>query len=175
MSDQKWDAGRLDRGARSMLKRNAGCMMGSNLHALEAFYSALTIRPRNREQEEQWFACLCMECLWKAENGPRRVRMEELLRRMYQSSESSESIKHRIIALMDEPWNEDGYLLGKLCNFARILNARDGTVMPDFEALADDLNRWNFPEKNIQRRWIRTICGINKEEIEETEEEKNVD
>lgn len=175
MSDQKWDAAKLDSGGRSILKRNAGCMMGSNLRALEAFYSVLNQKPKSREQEEQWYACVCMECLWKADRNPRKVQMEELLHRLYQSSESSESIKHRIIAMLDEPWNEDGYLLGKLCNFARMLRARDETVMPDFEALAEDLYKWNYPEKNVQRRWIRTICGVNKEETNETEEKLNVD
>ena len=182
MSEKKWDTGRLDSGGRSALKRNAGVMMGNNLQALEAFYRAVLYAPKGQDQEAQWYACLCMECLWKAEEHPKTIRMEELLRRLYQNSETSDSIKHRIISMLDIPWSRDGYLLGKLSNFARMLRAKDSSTMPDFDALADDLAAWNHPDRYIQRRWIRTICGSIKEENEtdtlsddEMEENENAD
>ena len=162
MSDVKWDTGRLDSGGRSALKRDAGVMMGGSTRATEAFYQALNSTPKSREQEEQWYACLCMECMWKPENHPATIRFEELLRRMYQSSETSDSIKRRIITVLDTPWSSDGYLLGKLSNFARLMYSKNSSVMPDFSALADDLSNWNHPDKYVQRRWIRTICGQAK-------------
>lgn len=177
MSEKKWDVGRLDSGGVSALRRCAGVMMGNSVQALEAFYRAASYVPRTQEQEGQWFACLCMECLWKSDTAPAVFPFEELLRRLYQNSETSESIKHRVIALLDVPWSRDGYLLGKLSNFARMLRAREGSVMPDFEALADDLARWNHPDHIVQRRWIRTICGSVKEETQdqESEEETHAD
>ena len=178
MSSRKWDIERLDSGGRSALKRNAGVMMGNNLKALEAFYRAVSYIPKNQNQESQWYACQCMECLWKTDEKPRVIRFEELLRRIYLSSETSESIRHRIVAILDVPWSQDGYLLGKLNNFARILRSKDGSVMPDFEALADDLAIWNHPDRIVQRRWIRTICGSQEEkqtENKESEGNENVD
>ncbi len=173
MSEAKWDIQRLNTGERSALKRNAGLMPGNNLQAMEAFYHALQGTPKGRDQENQWFACLCMECLWKPEDHPRQQKMEELLRRLYQGNDTSESHKRRIIALLDVPWGEDGYLLGKIANFVRILRASDVSVMPDFQALSRDLSGWNHPDRYVQRRWIRTICGpINKESEEQTKEKE---
>ena len=178
MNEKKWSIEKLDSGGRSLLKRNAGVSMGNNLQAVEAFYRAINNKvPRNQYQEEQWYACLCMECLWKPEDHPRIVNMEELLRKIYQNQDSSDSIKHRIIALLDIPWGNDGYLLGKLSNYSRMLRAKDGSVMPDFDRLADDLAGWNHPDRYVQRRWIKTICGLNSTEKDDEKEEaiENVD
>ena len=183
MNEQKWDTGKLDNGERSALKRDAGVMMGNNLQALEAFYRAVAYVPKAQEKEEQWYACICMECLWKPEDHPRIMKLEEMLRKLYQNSETSDSIKHRVIALLDVPWSRDGYLLGKLNSFARMMRAKDSSVMPDFNDLADDLAAWNHPDRYIQRRWIKTICGSTKEQIEaepqnnknEMEEKENAD
>ena len=172
MSDKKWSVEKLDSGGRSVLKRSAGTMMGGDVQALEAFYRAVTYLPKNQEQVAQWYACLCMECLWKPEEHPRSVKMEEMLRRLYQNADTSESIRHRIISLMDVPWSRDGYLIGKLSNFARMMRAKDSSVIPDFDNLADDLARWNHPDRYVQRRWIRTICGADKEE-KNTEQKDN--
>ena len=174
MSENKWDITRLDGGGRSALKRNAGIMMGNNLQAMEAFYRAAVVIPKRQEQEAQWYACLCMECLWKPENHPKVVRFEELLRKMYQSGDVSDSIKHRIITVLDVPWGGDGFLLGKLSNLAKLLLGKDSGTMPDFNTLADDLANWNHPDRFVERRWIRTICGSPKEipeTINNTEEE----
>ncbi len=170
MNEGKWDTQRLDSGGHSALKRNAGVMMGSNPRAMEAFYRALNCSPKSREQEEQWYACLCMECLWKPENHPAKICFEELLRRMYQSNETSDSVRHRIITMLDIPWSSDGYLLGKISNFARILYSKNNSVIPDFKALADDLANWNHPDKFVQRRWIRTICSRVRDENNNTDE-----
>ncbi len=180
MNEKKWDIEKLDSGGRSSLKREAGVMMGNDYQALEAFYRAVSYVPRSREQESQWFACICMQCLWKADDHPRVLRIEELLGKLYHNPETSESIKHRVIALMDVPWSGDGYLLGKLTNLVRMMRGKDSMVMPDFEALADDLAAWNHPDRYVQRRWIRTICGSSKNDgnhgsENEKEEETNVD
>ena len=175
MRDAKWDTGRLDSGGRNALKRDAGVMMGRNPRAMEAYYRALSSAPKNREQEEQWYACLCMECLWKPENHAAAVRFEELLRRMYQNSETSDSVKRRIIAVLDMPWSSDGYLLGKLSNFTRLMYSKNNSLMPDFCALADDLANWNHPDKYVQRRWIRTICGLAKDNDNNTDKQNEED
>lgn len=172
MAEMKWEISRLSSGERSALKRDAGCMIGSDLQALEAFYHAVPAIPKSRERESQWYACVCMQCLWKPEDHPKVLRFEEILHRLYMGADISGSIRSRIIAMMDLPWSEDGFLLGKLTNFARMFRSRDAAVMPDFVALADDLARWNHPDKPVQRRWIKTICdSSNDNEKEENKEE----
>ena len=179
MAEMKWDVSRLSTGERSALKRNAGIPMGNSLQALEAFYHAVPIIPKGIQRESQWYACLCMQCLWKPEDHPAVIRYEEILRRLYMNADTSDSIRNRIINMLDQPWSEDGFLLGKLNNFSHMFRSGDASLMPDFDALADDLARWNHPDKPVQRRWIRTICGSIKEETENKElnkeENKNAD
>ena len=173
MSELKWDLDRLDTGSRSALKRSAGCMLGTDLRSLEAFWRAANAVPRGRE--DIWYACMCLECLWKPEDHPKVLPFEEILRKMYQAADTSDSIRHRITSMMDIPWGPDGFLLGKLNGFVRMIKAGDSSMMPDFQKLADDLAGWNYPEHNVQRRWIRAICGWRKEETEKEEEAQNVD
>lgn len=169
MADPKWDTSVLNSGERSALRCKAGIMMGNDMQAIEAFYRAAPKVPR--EKEEIWFACLCMECLWKSDSHPTVIPFEQMLRTLYQSPDSSASIKHRIISLLDVPWSRDGYLLGKLNNFARIFRSKSINSIPDFSALADDLSRWNHPDRFIQRQWIRTICSqYSKDENKDHQE-----
>ena len=175
MSDGKWSLDRLDAGARNSLKRNAGQMIGNDYQALEAFYRAVGYVPKSREQEEQWFACVCMECLWKPEDHPQVVLFEEMLRRKYHQPDTSDSIKRRIISLADVPWSRDGFLLGKLNNFSRMFKAESGSVMPNFDRLAEDLAQWNRPEHQVQRRWIRTICEATEKEETNTDNLKDLE
>ncbi len=164
MADEKWNIKALSSGERSILKRNAGIMMGNDTRAMGAYYKAVVKPPKGREREEKLFACLCMECLWKEEDHPKDVPLEELLNRLYQSDKSSTSMKTRIINLLDIPWGDDGFLLGKIYGFVRKIKTQDPAVKPDFIKLYDDLCRWNNPDQYIQRRWIRTICTFDKEE-----------
>lgn len=170
MTSEKWDIGKLDTGDRSVLRRCAGEMMGGNMLAIEAYYHALVTYPRWEEDNEKYFASICMECLWRPEDVHARLPMEELLGRMYRSKDVTPSTQKRIVSMLDIPWGKDGYLLGKLCGMARRMRADDGSVMPDFEKLADDLRNWNHPEHYVQRKWIKAICSMNKKE-----EENNVD
>lgn len=172
---RKWNASRLSAGDRSVLRRCAGRMMGDDMRAMEAFYRAAGTA--QMADEEACFAALCMECLWREDDEPRRMPLEEILRDAYQSSDTTDSMKHRMTAYLDTPWSGDGFLLGKLCAIVRMLRAKNAGVMPDFERLADDLQHWNSPDRRVQKRWIRTICqsidGETKDnqEHDETEEE----
>ena len=169
MNDSKWDVGRLDSGARNALKRCAGSMLGDDMKAIEAFWRAAGSVPKGCESA--WFACLCMQCLWKPEAVTRIQPYEECLRNWYRDTETSDSLKSRVISLLDIPWGPDGFLLGKLCNFARRMRAADASAMPDFSKLADDLMNWNSSDHWVQRRWIRTICGNRKDDANQTAQE----
>lgn len=158
MNERKWDSSRLNAGDRSALRRCVGRMMGEDMRAMEAFYKAAGSVKRDRE--EAYFAALCMECLWRAEDRPERMPMEDMLRDHYQSSDTTDSMKQRMTAYLDTPWSRDGFLLGKICGIVRILRAEDAGVMPDFERLADDFVHWNEPDRRVQKRWIRTICRV---------------
>ena len=156
--DKTWDSSRLSTGERSELKRNAGKKFGDDMRAMEVFYRACTYGGMSAKREEICFSMACLECMWRAEDHPTVISMEELLCKWYNDPETSNSGQRRIVSLMDIEWGEDGYLLGKLHNVICICKSKWPDIMPDFEALANDLMQWNSGERYVQRRWLRTIC-----------------
>ena len=161
MVEQKWDLGRLDNGELAALRRAAGTR-DADMTALRSFYKACGYcDPR---VEKYWFPALCMDALWRPSEVPAVMPMEECLRRLLSGeSETTESLQHRIDMLLETPWNEDGFLLGKLLNLVKILKTKTDRK-PDFQALADDLRRWNYPEQPVQRRWLRTLYNAKPED-----------
>ncbi len=175
MQEHKWDLSRLSAGERSALKRNAGVMMNSaSMHAIEAFYRALTDHC-SVYLEKAWFAALCMQCLWREEDHPEVKAFPEILRSMYQNPDATDSTRKSCTNYLDIQWADDGFLLGKICGLARKMRAANAGVMPDFEALADDLAQWNHGDHYVQRKWLNTICRTLTEEKKNEEEKNNVD
>ncbi len=172
MPDHKWDLSRLSAGERSALKRNAGTMMNAAAaDAIEGFYRALTAKVHQYE-EPAWFAALCMQCLWRENDNPQVRSFPEMLRTIYQNPDATESSRKKCTGYLDIIWGNDGFLLGKICSLVRSMRSENAAVMPDFEELADDLSRWNHPDRLIQRKWLRIICSNNQNNEEEKE---NVD
>ena len=169
MPEPKWNLSRLSAGERSALKRNAGVMMqNATMQAIEGFYRAQQ-QKCNHYSEKAWFASICMECLWREEDHPAIKPLPEILRTVYQNPDASDSEKKRCISYLDLHWADDGFLLGKLCSLIRKLRADHPEIMPDFNALADDLNQWNRADHSVQRRWLNTICQSYDESKKEEE------
>lgn len=174
MPGHKWDLLRLSSGEKSALKRSAGIMMSAaKAEAVEGFYRALNIKA-NANAEKAYFAAMCMQCLWREEDHPQVKTMPSILRVVYQNPDATESSRKRCIDFLDISWDEDGFLLGKICNLVKKMKAEDASVMPDFEELAEDLIHWNHPNHYIQRKWLSTICK-NNDYQENEEEQKDVD
>ena len=160
MNEIKWDLDKLSTGDRSVLKRCAGEMLRDQVKAIEVFYRGLIVFPK--KSESQWFACMCMDCLWNSTSQSVKP-FEEMLRDLYNNKNTSPSMRKRIVALLDIPWSEDGYLLGKLAGFAHMFRSANNAAKPDFNKLADDLSSWNHPDRFVQRKWIRVICRESDE------------
>ena len=177
MPEPKWDTARLSAGERSALKRSAGVMMESaSMQAIEAFYRALTVRG-SVQAEKAWFAALCMQCLWREEEHPAVKPFPEILRSMYQNPDATESTRKRCTNYLDIYWDDDGFLLGKICSLARKMRADDASVIPDFNELADDLepNNWNNNKHWVQRKWLNIICRSKAEQEKKEEEDNHAD
>ena len=177
MPEPKWDTARLSAGERNALKRNAGVMMDSaSMQAIEAFYQALTARG-SVQAEKAWFAALCMQCLWREEEHPAVKPFPEILRSMYQNPDATESTRKRCTNYLDIYWDDDGFLLGKICSLARKMRADDASVIPDFNELADDLepNNWNNNKHWVQRKWLNIICRSKTEQGKKEEEDNHAD
>ena len=173
-----WDSSCLSAGERCALKRCAGDMTGS-MQAWRAFYHAIGYCTLTTEKERIYFAVLCMECLWKEEELLKAQEQgtiqpfEQILYNIYMDKNTTESRRRKLTDFLDIPWREDGFLLGKLCSWARFIKAQVPGIIPDFQKLAKDLKNWNDPKKSVQKNWVQTICLGNKKE--ETEETKNAD
>ena len=177
MPEPKWDTARLSAGERNALKRNAGVMMDSaSMQAIEAFYRALTARG-SVQAEKAWFAALCMQCLWREEEHPAVKPFPEILRSMYQNPDATDSTRKRCINYLDIYWDDDGFLLGKICGLARKMRADDASVIPNFNELADDLepNNWNNNKHWVQRKWLNIICRSKAEQEKKEEEDNHAD
>ena len=165
----KWDLSRLSAGERSALRRSAGIMKDdASLQAVEAFYRALEENCRKYE-EDAWFAAMCMQCLWREEDHPSVRAFPEILRGIYQNPDATDSTRKKCTGYLDLYWSDDGFLLGKICSLVRKMRADHPETMPDFEALADDLVRWNHGDRYVQRRWLNTIAR-NQEETNKKED-----
>ncbi len=148
-------------------------MNAAGADAIEGFYRALIV-PVSPYPEKAWFAALCMQCLWREEDHPKIQAFPDMLRTIYQNPDSTESSRKKCTNYLDISWDEDGFLLGKICSLVRGMRSQNAAVIPDFEELANDLSHWNHPDRYVQRRWLKTICSYNTEENKE-EETKNVD
>ncbi|MEG0766327.1 MAG: type I-E CRISPR-associated protein Cse2/CasB [Clostridia bacterium] len=151
----------LTNGDRAALKRCVGKTLNdADGTALTAFYKA---RPCGMPvwQENRAFAALCMDSLWRAEQRPIALPMEECLKRL----EGSDSFQRRVCALLDTRWSdEDGYLLVKIARLVRMIRHADMPMMPQIEQLFADLLYWNAENRTVQKRWARTLYNQIKED-----------
>ena len=148
----------LPTGQRAALKRSVGTMFSrADAKALGAFYRAL---PQGIPQGEEpkWFAAACFACLWdptEEAGEPMEQRLAELTR----SDVLSESMQHRVEALLDMDWDSDGYFLTKLSRMVKMLRQKT-TEPPNVSALLEDMLNWNNENQKVQRKWAHAVFGI---------------
>ena len=172
MSDWTWDLARLNAGELSVLRRAAGVDVDhASKPALRAFYKACGYC--DAWQEKFMFPAMCMDALWRSTDEPTVKPMEECLRdfraKLEEEKKSTESMEHRIDALLETPWEDDGFLIGKLLNLVKILKSKTN-LKPDFHRLAEDLNRWNGEKRHVQRKWLKVLYNVKSEKTNEEEE-----
>ena len=146
----------LGNGDRAALKRAAGTMLAdADGKAISAFYRCLP-HGVHQWQEDRWFAVACLRCLWDADADD-GTPFEQILGRMVQSEELSDSTKHRSEVLLDTAWDSDGYMLTKLTRLIKLIRQKSDREPIDFVSLLDDLNGWNVENQYVQRKWARSI------------------
>lgn len=151
----------LSTGDRVALKRSAGVMLSeAGGKAIAAFYRCVTpVVPQ--WQEDRWFAVACMKCLWDSQKGSGEP-VEDVLAKLFHSSELSDSVQHRVSGLLDTQWDRDGYMLTKLCRLVKMLRQKT-TQELDFADLLEDVIYWNNENQSVQRKWARAIFSdVNK-------------
>lgn len=167
MKPEEWESavGKLSLADRAALRRAAGLLpikADAYAAALRCFGKALT---------EQQYAAICLECLWRSTDHPRVMPMESCISRIANRKDASASIRKRAESLLDMIWSEDGFLLGKIANLVRIIRSDSDSIRPDFYLLSEDLRKWNYESRSVQRKWLNAVY---LEKVEKGED-KNVD
>lgn len=145
----------LGTGERAAMKRAVGTMLAeADGRALTVFYRC--IPPTVPEWEaDRWFAAGCIHCLWNDE-GSGATPLEESIKTLLKSGDLSDSTAHRVETLIDTPWDQDGFMLTKLCRLVKMVKQKSA-VKVDCSALLQDLLEWNWGSQKVQRKWARAI------------------
>lgn len=69
-----------------------------------------------------------------------------------QAVEAGDSLERRFVALLSSEWNDLPYQLRQLVN---LLRTREVPI--DWEQLLRDLQRWDDPNRQVQRHWARSF------------------
>lgn len=149
----------LSTGDRVALKRSAGVMLSeANGKAIAAFYRCIT--PAVPQwQEDRWFAASCIKCLWDPAEGTGEP-VEKVLADLIRGAELSDSMQHRVEGLLDTQWDQDGYMLTKLCRMMKLIRQKTSEEI-DFADLLEDLIYWNNENQSVQRKWARAIFSTS--------------
>lgn len=150
----------LDKKQRIKLKRSCGSMLNeADAETLAVFYRVLPYQVKY--DEDKYFTAACIHCLWDA-NETNRKPMERAiaLAKKKKNDELSDSFEKRLTGLLDTPWNEDGYLNGKLERMAKMLKQKEYAI--DGAELLDSLLAWDSADKRIQKKWIKVYCNTTE-------------
>ena len=137
-------------GERAELRRNCGQLLkDADGQALMVFYRCLPYGVPVW-QEDRWFAAACFFCLWDHDARPSPI--EDIFREL---KESSDSMEHRLAMLLDTGWDQDGFLLSKLCRLIKMAKSKGYVV--DCQSLLNDLIGWNNDQQYVQKKWARAM------------------
>ena len=69
-------------------------------------------------------------------------------------------MQHRVEGLLDTQWDQDGYMLTKLCRMMKLIRQKTSEEI-DFADLLEDLIYWNNENQSVQRKWARAIFSTS--------------
>ena len=153
---------KLPTGERAALKRVCGGRLNdADAKAFGVFYKVLP-HGVSEWQEDRWFCAACLSCLWQT-GDEAKLLFEECLSKL--KADSSESFENRVIAMLDNEWNEDGRLGLKLYRMLKLIRQKGFGI--DMAALLTDLCKWDNQNRSVQKKWARAFCGATELKIEE--------
>lgn len=158
----------LDRGELAILKRNAGNTIAESRGASTIFYRILPAGVADGRNEEVYFL---IATLYGHNGFMTKGDLGTTMRRVKTKS-GSDSIDHRIAVLIDSDMDLiDGHKPGggelayRLRQSVKLANGHEVGV--DWLQLLKDLERWQYPEKRVQKAWARSYFGHEKETAKE--------
>jgi CRISPR system Cascade subunit CasB len=158
----------LDRGEIAILKRNAGNTIAESRGTYKIFYRIFPPWISNSRNEEVFFLIATLYGLNDyAIKGDFGTTM-----RWVKAKSPTDSLDHRISVLLDSDFDLiEGYRPGggemayRLRQCVKLANGHGIGV--DWPKLLGDLQRWQYPEKRVQKAWARSYFGHEKPNEEE--------
>ena len=112
----------LNKGDRAVLRRAAGKLLkDADGRAYTVFYKTYPPLDESR-REEQFFFAACLQCLWEPDDLKKAVALQSAGNSL--SEKDKESFRKRITTLLDNRWEDDGYLALKLYRLARYCRSK---------------------------------------------------
>lgn len=151
-----------------LFRRSVGKMVSElDANTLMCFYRIL---PENvtRWKENRYLFAAQIHCLWKDEEQ-KRMSLIEALTSIKQKADLKQSDKHfsesfekRIVILMDQPWDEDGFFANKYLNLVRFAKQKGYYI--DGRKVLLELLDWNSEYKTVQRNWAKIYNNVKENE-----------
>lgn len=153
LTPKNWDETKIHKDDWMALRENAGLMMdeasASSVIAYRRARGGLPTISAYRDKIN--FACLCMRCMW--DKTAKKVPLPVMIRQMT-NTRLQDTLRKKMEYVLDGSWRDDGYMLKYLYSIVSSFR-QNKQVMPDFEALADDIYHWD--NVNVKNYWINNI------------------
>lgn len=149
----------LSNGERAALKRACGKLPGeADTRAFSAYIKALPSELRfggngDKKREMRWFMVGCLRCMWRPEEAM-TITIEDAITDCGGKDENEGFLK-RLNALNDTSNRyQDDLFVKRFWRFVKLLKSR-GYVIDFKNLLTEELEKWDYSGKPIQRKWIR--------------------
>jgi CRISPR system Cascade subunit CasB len=160
--------GHEDRGALAALRRGLGKKPGESP---EMYPHVMWVNPKPWA-EESYFLVASLFGLWHqggrgSSRGPVPANFGASFRGVNQQS-VSESIERRFVALLNAHRSD---LPDHLRHAVNLMRSADQQVPINWNQLLRDIQAWDFPSRQVQRRWARSFWGMPVQTPDGTETE----
>lgn len=144
-------ANHLSTGDASALKRALGMTLSQAKAPAQAAFFKIAPTDIKPWEEDAFFLSACSVCAFGKISGAKHAFVD-CLRALYQQSQGVERL---FLSLLDAPWDEDGFLLGKFSRLLRRIVHEEMNV--DQAELLRALLGWGAPARFVQLRWARAF------------------
>lgn len=161
----------LDRGELAVLKRNVGNSLGESRGMLGLFYRLVPPHIAGGEHEETYMLVATLygydPCTTSGNFGLTMRRVKAVREAPSLRADAVSSVDKRVSVLLDSDF---GLINGRPCGGELAYRLRQcvklaasAEVGVDWGQLLDDLCRWRYVDRRVQKRWARSYYGETEE------------
>ena len=146
----------LSTGDRAILKRSAGKSLAEAQKAYVTYYSLIRDMVLDERNEQIfWLVSTYFPVVASSPKGDFGSAL-----RKARTTKTEKGLDRRVTALLDA---DDAQLAYRLGGCLRFLHSQ--RIAVNWLSLIDDLRRWHYPERPIQRRWAEAYFALPERKI----------